>query len=117
MDDQSFLGAIAAMILIGAFVFGLWPRDFRGMAIGFALVCAWVLGFGALDMATRGLNAFGTSLFFLGAAVLGGVGALVGLGTQSLVLASGGRNAMVIRGGGVVVLVAAFFLLVSIGRV
>ncbi len=116
MDDKAFLGAIAAMVLITAFAFGLRPQSWRGIAIGLAIAGAWVLGFGALDLATRGLNTFGTSLFFLGAAALGGVGGGIGLGTQSLILATGGRRALAIRGSGVVLLVGAFFLLLALGR-
>ncbi|MFZ1469140.1 MAG: hypothetical protein WAT09_09190 [Paracoccaceae bacterium] len=111
MDDRAFLYVIAGSVMIGAYGFGLLPKTRRGLGFGLALVALWVFGFMGLELATRGLNVFGTGAFFFGAAVLGGVAGLIGLGTQAVVLANGGRRAVALRLVGAAVLIAAYVLL------
>ena len=111
MDDRAFLWVIAGSVMIGAFGFGALANSRRGLGVGLVLVALWVLGFTGLDLASRGLNAFGTGAFFFGAAVLGGVGGLIGLGTQAAVLGADGRRTVVLRLVGGVVLIAAFAVL------
>ena len=111
MDDRAFLWVIAGSVMIGAYGFGLLPKTRRGLGFGAGLLALWVLGFVALDLVTRGLDAFGTAAFFQGAAVLGGVAGLIGLGTQGLVLANGGQRAVALRLAGGVVLIGAFVVL------
>jgi|GEM_PF-2418524 len=111
MDDRAFLWVVVGSVMIGAFGFGLLLKTRRGLGFGAGFVALWVLGFVGLDLVSRGLDAFGTSAFFQGAAVLGGVAGLIGLGTQAVVLANGGQRAVALRLAGGVVLIGAFAVL------
>ena len=111
MDDRAFLWVIAGSVMIGAYGFGLMPKTRRGLGLGAGLLALWILGFVGLDLASRGLDAFGTSAFFQGAAILGGVAGAIGLGTQAVIIGADGRRAVALRLAGGVVMIGAFAVL------